>query len=161
MKVAGVEDLQKTLRDLGVEVERYGAAALIAGGFEVSNRAKELAPVKTGNLMRSIFPGQSGHIEQEDTKPPRQEIDVLTAQFKRDGTATMYIGTGVEYAAAQEFLPYEHKIGVSPYLRPALEDKAEAVRRTFEKAFRTMVSNVEKAGQRYGAGARLEEYAGE
>jgi len=72
--------------------------------FDIEGRAKDAAPVDTGNLRNSI----------------RTEVAA-------DGLSAV-VGTHVEYAIYQEYGTY--KMAAHPYMRPA----ADAVRPSFIKA---------------------------
>lgn len=80
--------------------------ALEAIGMQVENHAKEKCPVDTGNLRNSIT-----HTSDEKTA---------------------YIGSNVSYAPYQELGDFQHKIGFSPYLRPAVEDHVDELKRIAE-----------------------------
>ena len=143
-KVTGIEEVRAALERVGKDFEQTAGAALMAAGFEVSNQAKRNAPHLSGNLESSIFPNTDQGavpIRNEISPPPVQTVETLTTDFQAEGKATVYIGTNVDYAPAQEFLPYEHKKGKSPYLRPALEEKSKAAQTIFQKAFKVAVDN--------------------
>ena len=75
--------------------------ALEAVGIDVANFAEMKCPVDTGLLRNSIT-----HVVASDEK-------------------AVYVGSNVEYAAYQELGTFDHKIGHSPYLRPAVMDHVD------------------------------------
>ena len=75
--------------------------ALEAIGAQCENYAKELCPVDTGNLRNSIT-----HVVESSEE-------------------AVYVGSAVSYAAYQELGTFDHKIGYSPYLRPAVMDNVD------------------------------------
>lgn len=84
------------------------------GALMIQNKAKELAPYKTGNLRRSIT---------------RTTLD--------DGL-TQAIGTNLVYARIQEFggmagRGLRSKIPAQPYLNPAAEQSENAIMDIFER----------------------------
>jgi HK97 gp10 family phage protein len=139
LKVTGLPEILKKLDALKVDTEKAVAAALLASAFVVSNDAKRRAPRKTGNLARSITPGvgtdpggTSGPITQTQGGLVQQSSDSLREELGREGQATAYVATNVVYATTQEFLPYEHEHGFSPYMRPAMDENHEAVTKKFK-----------------------------
>lgn len=101
------------IRDSFQYVQKAMAGALEdiawAGAAPVMNRAMELAPVKTGNLRRSI------HIETTQKTPVRVVASV---------------GPHVDYAI---FLEYgTRRMHARPFLRPAFEE-------TKDEAYQAMV----------------------
>jgi hypothetical protein len=111
----GMGELSRKLANLdaatrGKAIER----ALLVGAQPVRNQAVEDAPVKTGNLRRSIH----------------TEVGVQT------GNTIVYVGTDVDYAWAQEVR--------KPYLRPALDQNVDEVRREVIGALRDLVMDAVK-----------------
>ena len=64
-------------------------------------------------------------------------------QLRRGGRAEAYVATNVVYAPPQEFFPYEHAHGESPYMRPALDESRDTVERTFRTGLEQVI---QKAG---------------
>lgn len=113
--IRGMDTLNRKLARLdaatrGKAIER----ALLVGAQIVRNQAVEDAPVKTGNLRRSIH----------------TEVGVQT------GNTIVYIGTDVDYAWAQEVR--------KPYLHPALDQNIDEVRREITGALRDIVMDAVK-----------------
>lgn len=77
-------------------------------GLVAENYSKRLCPVDTGRLRSSIT----------------HAVDMSEQSVE--------IGTNVEYAAAQEFGDYTHKVGQSPYLRPAIADHIDQYKEIIE-----------------------------
>ena len=138
MKVTGATELMAKFEAVKADMYKGLAAALVAGGFPVSNAAKELAPKLTGNLARSIHIGTK---TKDITKPqPKSDgltmrqmpadvsvISVVGETLRKTGKAEILVGTDVVYASVQEFIGMKHKIGFSPYLRPALDNNRQEV----------------------------------
>jgi len=148
--VKGIPELLKKLDQLKVDSEQAVAAALMASAWTVASDAKRRAPRKTGNLARSITPGvgtdpggSSGPITQTKGGLIEQTVDGLKQDLGAEGRATAYVATNVVYAAAQEFLPYEHLYGYSPYMRPALDENHNKVNEDFKRALEQVIK---KAG---------------
>jgi HK97 gp10 family phage protein len=148
LKVTGLPEILKKLDALKVDTEKAVAASLMASAFVVSNDAKRRAPRKTGNLARSITPGVgtdagggSGPVTQTQGGLVQQSVDSLKQELGTEGQATAYVATNVVYAAAQEFLPYEHEHGFSPYMRPAMDENHKAVTDTFTKALQQVIKS--------------------
>lgn len=169
LEVKGIEELQKKFAALQLDVATVAAGALVASGFVVSNKAKELCPWVTHNLARSIFPGRKGTITDQTAELlPRQGTSNLAKKFTADGVAEMLVGTNVIYGPRIEFgfkgpdiLGRKFNQKAQPYLRPALEEKRDEVKATFQGAFQKVVEMADRVGTRYSAVGRLEEYAGE
>lgn len=81
-------------------------------GLVAENYSKRLCPVDTGRLRSSIT----------------HAVDV--------NEQSVEIGTNVEYAAAQEFGDYTHKVGQSPYLRPAIADHIDQYKEIIEEGLK-------------------------
>jgi hypothetical protein len=148
LKVTGLPEILKKLDALKVDVNQAVAASLLASAFVVSNDAKRRAPRLTGNLARSITPGvgtdplgTSGPVTQTQGGLVQQSSDSLKQELGSGGQATAYVATNVSYAVAQEFLPYAHKYGFSPYMRPAMDENHKAVTDTFKKALLQVVKS--------------------
>ena len=119
MEVAGYKAVRKSLSEMR-GCEQVVGRALVAGAMKVRNEARNLAPVKTGNLKRSI--------------------DVGNLQSSGD-TMTVEVGTDVVYAARIEYgfkgvdsLGRRYKQDGRPYLEPALKAKEKEVADDIEKA---------------------------
>jgi HK97 gp10 family phage protein len=105
MTVTGAEEVLAKLQHL--EAAARGElllTALTAGGELISNAAKGYAPVKTGNLRRSI------HVEPGEAS---------------GSGASVQIGTNVSYSRFVE-LGTRH-MSARPYLRPAADGQKAAV----------------------------------
>ncbi len=111
------EAVEKALMEIGMDMERY---------------AKLLAPVDTGRLRNSItyatkqYSGQGSYSDENGNS-----YDDATARGEPEKNS-VYVGTNVEYAASQELGDFKHKVGQSPYLRPAVEDHIAEYRQTLE-----------------------------
>lgn len=111
--VTGTADLQRKLSRMSDNVKgRNLAAATLAGAMVIEQRAKELTPVRTGNLRRSI------HSQLADSRPE---------------SASAKVGTNVEYSPYVEY--GTRRMSARPYLRPALDEKRAEARRVIKEAF--------------------------
>jgi hypothetical protein len=78
-------------------------------------------------------------------------VDSLARALKADGATTAYVATNVVYAAAQEFLPYEHAHGFSPYMRPALDENHGKVGDIFTRAIEQVIAKAAQTPSKAGA----------
>jgi HK97 gp10 family phage protein len=142
LEIKGLPELLRKLQRLGGDVENAVAASLMASALTVAGDAKRRAPVKTGNLSRSITAtgAQDGAITDTAGGPlPPQSVEGLAQQLRNGGQAEAYVATNVVYAATQEFMPYEHAHGESPYLRPALDENRDEVERIFRNGLQQVI----------------------
>lgn len=79
-------------------------------GLTAQTEAQKRCPVDTGNLRNSIT--------------------------HKVGDDYVIIGTNVEYAPDQELGDFKHKVGQSPFLRPAIEENIDKYREIIEKALK-------------------------
>ena len=155
MRVEGAEALMTKFKQIKAEMYKGFAAALLAGSFPVSNAAKKLAPKLTGNLARSIHIGT----KTKDITKPQPKADGLTVRqmpadmgavgsvakaLQAKGRAEVLVGTDVVYAATQEFIRTSHKIGFSPYLRPALDNNRKEVDDEVKRAVKMVIKKAER-----------------
>ena len=105
-KVRGVDELNDTLKGLAVKASgQQLKTAVHAGGVVIETPAKAKAPVRKGNLRRSI------HTESKATGAHSAESRT---------------GTNVEYGPHVEFGTSRQR--AQPYLRPAYdENKGQAL----------------------------------
>ena len=115
-KVSGVQETIGRITRIQDRIPRIAATSLLVGAEVVSSRAKELCPVITGNLMRSIHP----------------EL-VSNTQVLAD----IQVGTDVEYGPFIE-LGTVH-MAAEPYLRPALDQTKDQVQHDVASAFQTLI----------------------
>lgn len=135
--------------------------ALTSGGLLIQNRAKQLAPYRTGTLRRSIHIG--GH---EDLAPDYQaggdaQAGSVSSPDVGSTSASIYIGTNLEYARMQEYggtivpvraarLAWRNADGdfvtassvtipASPYMRPAFDEQGGAAKREAVEAMRSLI----------------------
>lgn len=148
-KVEGTRQLTAKLSKMGTDVSKYLEPAAVAGALVLQNAAKRLAPVKAGNLRRSIHIG--GHEDQApdfSSSAENRGNGRVPDPERDDERVTVYVGTDVEYAKIQEFggtikpktaraLVFEVNgevvttgavtIPAHPYMRPAYDENiAEA-----------------------------------
>lgn len=115
--IVGTPELEAKLKALGDAVSsQHLANAVLAGALVIEGSAKEKAPVRTGNLRRSI------HSAIEESTPT---------------SATATIGTDVFYAPFQEWGTIF--MGAHPFLRPALDEKQREAMMTIRNAFAALI----------------------
>lgn len=118
------DNSEEVLKELSEAVER----ALVAVGAQAQNYASMLCPVDTGRLRDSI------------TYATRQEASTVGSKAKSEDAVpppnrdnAVNIGTRVEYAIYQETGSYKHETGMSPFLRPAIENHLNEYRTIIEE----------------------------
>lgn len=104
--IVGDKEVMARLTAMGVKAQPALVLAIKAGAFIIQNDAKVRAPVKTGNLMRSI------HMEQ------------------LGGGLGIAVGTNLVYAATQEYGDPSRNIPEHAYLRPAWDQNIGRVAAT-------------------------------
>jgi HK97 gp10 family phage protein len=146
LEIKGLPELIKKIEELKGDAENSVAVAMMAAATYVAGEAKRRAPVFTGNLSRSITATgkQDGKIDHTSGAMPDQSISTIRSSLQRTGSAEAYIGTNVVYAPPQEFLPFAHKHGQSPYLRPALDESRNEVRRQYRTALEQIIQRAGK-----------------
>jgi HK97 gp10 family phage protein len=139
IKITGDKAMIRRLDSLG-KVARGKALenALVAGALLVQNDAKQRAPYITGNLRRSIHIG--GHedlnpdglgdiVDRAGTRVPHPEVG--------QNKVSVFVGTDVNYAAAVEYGGKGRR--AKPYLRPAMDENKDAVRKEVSEALRDLI----------------------
>ena len=117
VKVRGLGSLQRKFdrmakRATGEQI----AAALEAGALIIRNSAKAKAPYLTGTLRSSI-----------------------NSEARANGTrAEARVGTNIEYGPYQEF--GTSQIRAQPYLRPAMDERADEARAEIVAALKELVT---------------------
>jgi HK97 gp10 family phage protein len=155
LRLEGGESLARKLNALGEAVRgRALERAVVAGALIVQDAAKQRAPYKTGNLRRSIHVGGVGDLH--DTTGGQIEGPVRSPNH-----VEVLVGTNVEYARQREYggtitpvngqwLSWRDAEGTwhrarsvtqaaTPYLRPALDENAAAVRTEVGEALRDLL----------------------
>ena len=156
MKVTGANELMAKFEKIKAAMYKGFAAALVAGAFPVSNDAKRLAPKLSGNLARSIHiatkkaditmpqPKSDGlTIKHTEASLAGREIDSIASKLRSKGKAEVLVGTNVVYARVQEYTAAHHKIGTSPYLRPALDNNKAEVKAEIQRAVKMIIDKAE------------------
>jgi len=134
IKVTGDRELIAKLKKLGDQTGgRMLETAVVSGALLVQNEAKRLAPVKTGNLRRSIHVG--GHSEESELADSTGSD--IEGSSHSASEAHVLVGTNVEYGTYQEF--GTSKIPARPYLRPALDEQADAVQTEIREALKDLI----------------------
>lgn len=132
--------------------------ALVAGALVIQNDAKTRAPFRTGNLRRSIHIGG-----RSDLAPDFENTTGTELEGPRISTneVQVFVGTNVEYARQREYggtiearnapmLVWQDYEGewhtarrveqeATPYLRPALDENRDAVRREVAEVLRRLI----------------------
>ena len=99
--------------------------AVLAGAEPIKNRAKELAPYKTGELRRSITTSVL------ESTPTMARVAI--------GSDKVY-ARRIEYGfVGKDSLGRRYNQAAKPYLRPALDEKRNEAVREMKEAFREMV----------------------
>ena len=118
-------------------VEKFITAALVSGALLIANKAKEMAPIKTGSLRRSIHVG--GNIDETPDYDPSGDLQKYNAKYGdlgAPGSLRAIVGTNLEYAPYQEY-GTSRGVPAHPYMKPAMDtqrDKVlEAIGDTFEE----------------------------
>jgi HK97 gp10 family phage protein len=105
VRLRNLPTLKTALARISKSIEEEAGRLLEEGAEVVATEARSRAPVKEGDLLRSIRVG----------KPPKKEADALA----------WAVGTDIEYAKAIEF-GYRGS-EAQPYLFPAMEAKRKEV----------------------------------
>jgi hypothetical protein len=128
-KVVGIERQQERFREFAQSLQGDELLDCItAGALLVENAAKEKCPYITGTLRRSI------HTEG------RQESG--TNVYALVGTDVVY-ARRIEYGfAGRDSLGRLYDQAAQPYLRPALDEKRDAVRREIRAAIEQKIAAV-------------------
>lgn len=100
--------------------------ALEAIGAEAATYAQKDCPVDTGRLRNSIAWAVKGKSGSGDSKPKAQPEE-----------NTVYIGSNVEYAAAQEYGDYSHRVGKKHFLRDAAANHTDHYKAVLEAALKS------------------------
>lgn len=141
MQLSGSESLAQKLQALSDAARGQALEqALVAGALLVQNAAKENTPWKSGTLRRSIHIG--GHAD----KNPDMVEGQLPEPEIGGSSATVYVGTDVEYARrieygfeGQDALGRTYHQPAQPYLRPAIDENQAAVQREVGEALRDLL----------------------
>lgn len=118
--VTGSDVVAKALREAAGKLSgREMELCLVAGGLVLMNRAKELTPVLTGTLRRSIHVGGHGGSESGD--------------IGGNSPTQVRIGTNLPYArriengfTGADSLGRQYDQPAQPYLRPAADEAGPA-----------------------------------
>jgi HK97 gp10 family phage protein len=117
--------------------------ACLAGALVISNKAKENitdnGQVVTGTMRRSVHVGN--HVsESAPGFTPNDEAGTYSdigGKKITSHSATLLIGTNLEYAPYQEF--GTSKMTGKPFLRPALDSEKDNVKKAVEKAVKILI----------------------
>ena len=114
--------VQAGMKAIGVEAERY---------------AKADCPVDTGRLRNSITFATEDYQSKSGGSPATSEDSKEKAKPE---SASVYIGTNVEYAVYVEYGDYNHKTGKNHFLRDSIVNHTARYKELLEAAL--------KAGQK-------------
>jgi HK97 gp10 family phage protein len=151
MEITGLKELQAAMQELPVRIERNIMAGAIAAGTRIIlNEAKVRAPdqdIKKA-LSQRQKKGRKGEIIREVYIKQKKGMNLFYAKFFEFGTASYYTGKGrskgVPYKIPKrpgllkigdDFVSgqVEHRgIKPQPFLRPALDTKANEAVRTMQ-----------------------------
>ena len=133
MTVIGARETAGTFSRLAAQSPGSIRAGLMAGGLLVQNDAKRRAPFKTGHLRRGIT------LEAIDDFAVKVGVDLATVPYARihefggvikpkNGKYLVFEINGQKVFAKSVTMP------ARPYLRPALHDNRDAVRKEVQDA---------------------------
>ena len=114
-------------------VEKLATAALVSGALLIANKAKELAPIRTGTLRRSIHVG--GHTELT----PDYGDGAGYEDLGEPGSLRAIVGTNLEYAPYQEY-GTSRGVPAHPYMKPAMDTERDNVLKEIGAAFEELVA---------------------
>ena len=114
-------------------VEELLTASLVSGALVIANKAKELAPIRTGTLRRSIHVG--GHTELTPDFGTGGEY----ADLGEPGSLRAIVGTNLEYAPYQEY-GTSRGVPAHPYMKPAMDTERDNVLKEIGIAFEELVA---------------------
>ena len=118
------------------ELNEVAEKVLTMWGMQAESAAKENCPVDTGLLRNSItYAIAGGGANTSNYKADKGDASGSysgQAQEDKGGPRHVYIGTNVEYAEEQELGSFNHKVGQSPFLRPAIEENIDYFREILE-----------------------------
>lgn len=135
--VKGAKSLDRKLANLAKQTDGETLKrALVAGGLPIQNKAKANAPYKTGNLRRSLHIGGETDVEGDVIQRNSERVPVPEVGAN---TASVYVGTDVEYGAAQEFGRSDVNLPAQPYLRPAFDTEKGAAKQEVADALRDLI----------------------
>lgn len=131
VKIEGIEELQKRLRDITEAVrDEIIGEALLAAGAVIRDEAKSRAPVRTGTLSRSIV------AEPGDKKKPSVRVGITD-----DG----YYGRFLELGTRQRTNQKGARLGAitaTPFLAPAVSAKRDEAGRVAGEVIRRRLDDV-------------------
>lgn len=104
---------------------------LVAEGY-----AKRLCPVDTGRLRNSITHATKANLGQASYTDNDGNRYTDGAAKETPDEYEVVIGTNVDYAQQQELGNATHKVGQSPYLRPALADHIAQYKEIIEEGLK-------------------------
>lgn len=114
-RISGGPEMKAKLRAMESAVKGGTQQALLTAVMPTVNRAKELAPYRTGTLRRSI-----------GSEPGPGKFEVT-------------IGTDVEYAPYLEF--GTSRMSPRPYLRPAIEETLPSIGESLARALAAIIGD--------------------
>jgi len=115
------------------KVEELLTASLVSGALLIANKAKELAPIRTGTLRRSIHVG--GHTELT----PDYGDGAGYEDLGEPGSLRAIVGTNLEYAPYQEY-GTSRGVPAHPYMKPAMDTERDNVLKEIGAAFEELVT---------------------
>ena len=147
-RIIGEKDVMRALDKLSEAMAgKVLEMALIAGGLEIMNAAKEVVPKITGSLSRSIhiggFTGDSpGYDPSGDLAKHNVEYSDIKGNKGEKHKAEIHIGTNVEYGSAVEYGTGRRM--AKPYLRPAFDENLEIAKKQIAETLRSQLRKVAK-----------------
>lgn len=130
------------------QLEQKMPSILKAIGQTAEGYAKEDCPVDTGLLRNSLtfaLAGEQPNITSYSADSPDETGTVQTGQYSgsmpQDDKATLhsvYIGSNVKYAPANEFRDITHKVGKAHFIRDAIQDHKSEYKEIIEAAIKSI-----------------------
>lgn len=126
------------------ELEKFINRVLTKWGMRAESLAKRLAPVDTGLMRNSItwaIEGREANIHEytDNDRKKRGKYEGQAPNESKEHPRSVYIGTNVEYAKYQELGSYKHKVGQSPFLKPAIDNNREEFKQIYEEELKTLL----------------------
>lgn len=105
---------------------------LESAGQTAEAYAKDNCPVDTGRLRNSITYGTSARNGNYTYKDDQGQTYNDTIGEVENTDHTVYIGTNVEYAPAQEYTDMNHRVGQAHFLRDSLQNHISEYKQILE-----------------------------
>lgn len=133
LKIDGVDALLKVMDAIEADMESANGYAVVAGARVIQKEAKNLVPVKTGNLKKSI------KIKLLKPKEKGQRLAIIGPASGKREPNDGYYGKWVEEGHKIARIEYgDSKTKAHPFMRPAYDNKIgeaqQKMAETYQKA---------------------------